>query len=103
MAARGLTSAARRAFLRRMIIGVPTEVKTREYRVGMIPAGVRTLRGHGHQVLVQSGAGVGSRITDDDYPSAGAEIVAGPDAGWERADMILKGKEPLPEEDEQLR
>ena len=81
-----------------MIVGVPTEVKTREYRVGMIPAGVRTLTGHGHKVLVQSGAGLGSGITDESFRAAGAELVAGPDEVWRRAEMIFKVKEPLPEE-----
>jgi alanine dehydrogenase len=81
-----------------MIIGVPTEVKTREYRVGMIPAGVRTLCAHGHQVLVQAGAGLGSGIADAAYREAGAEIVDGADEVWRRAGMIFKVKEPLPEE-----
>jgi alanine dehydrogenase len=53
-----------------MIVGVPTEVKTREYRVGMIPAGVRTLASRGHKVLVQAGAGVGSGIPDEAYAGA---------------------------------
>ena len=79
-----------------MIVGVPTEVKTREYRVGMIPAGVRTLTLHGHKVLVQQGAGVGSGIPDEAYKAAGAEIVASADEVWKRADMIFKVKEPLP-------
>ncbi len=58
-----------------MIVGVPTEVKTREYRVGMIPAGARTLTSHGHKVLVQQGAGLGSGIPDEAYKAVGAEIV----------------------------
>jgi alanine dehydrogenase len=86
-----------------MIVGVPTEVKTREYRVGMIPAGARTLTAHGHKVLVQSGAGIGSGISDEDYKHAGAEIVAGADEVWKRADMIFKVKEPLPEEYPRMR
>jgi alanine dehydrogenase len=81
-----------------MIIGVPTEVKTREYRVGMIPAGVRTLTAHGHQVLVQAGAGLGSGIPDEAYRTAGAEIVDSADEVWRKAAMIFKVKEPLPEE-----
>jgi alanine dehydrogenase len=81
-----------------MLVGVPTEVKTREYRVGMIPAGARTLTARGHKVLVQQGAGLGSGITDDAYRAAGAEIVASADEVWKRAEMIFKVKEPLPEE-----
>ena len=86
-----------------MIVGVPTEVKTREYRVGMIPAGVRMLVGHGHKVLVQSGAGVGSSLSDEAYVAAGAEIVGGADEVWKRSDMIFKVKEPLPEEYPRMR
>src|SRR3954466_11029044 len=81
-----------------MIVGVPTEVKTREYRVGMIPAGVRTLVARGHQVLVQAGAGLGSGIPDDAFRGAGAEIVDSADEVWRKAGMIFKVKEPLPEE-----
>jgi alanine dehydrogenase len=84
-----------------MIIGVPTEVKTREYRVGMVPAGVRTLSHRKHKVLVQAGAGLGSGITDDEYRAAGAEIVDGATAAddvWKKSEMIFKVKEPLPEE-----
>ena len=86
-----------------MIIGVPTEVKTREYRVGMVPAGVRTLLGHGHKVVIQGGAGIGSGITDDEYRGAGAELVATADEVWKRAEMIFKVKEPLPEEYPRMR
>jgi len=78
-----------------MLIGVPTEIKTREYRVGMIPAGVRILTSRGHTVLVQQGAGVGSGLTDDEYLRAGAQIVASAGEVWKRADMIVKVKEPL--------
>jgi alanine dehydrogenase len=86
-----------------MIVGVPTEVKTREYRVGMIPAGVRTLTAHGHKVLVQAGAGLGSGITDEGYHAAGADIVGTAEEVWTRAEMIFKVKEPLPEEYPRLR
>lgn len=81
-----------------MIIGVPTEIKTREYRVGMIPAGVRILTSRGHTVLVQKGAGEGSGISDEEFVKAGAQIVASRDEIWKRAEMIVKVKEPLPEE-----
>jgi alanine dehydrogenase len=86
-----------------MIVGVPTEVKTREYRVGMIPAGARTLASRGHKVLVQAGAGLGSGITDEMFKQAGAEIVGTADEVWKRADMIFKVKEPLPEEYPRMR
>ena len=86
-----------------MIVGVPTEVKTREYRVGMIPAGARTLTSHGHKVLVQQGAGLGSGIPDEAYKAAGAEIVPSADEVWKRAEMIFKVKEPLPEEYPRMR
>ena len=65
-----------------MIIGVPTEVKTREYRVGMVPAGVRTLSTHGHKVIVQAGAGLGSGISDDEFRTAGAELVSTAEEVW---------------------
>jgi alanine dehydrogenase len=86
-----------------MIIGVPTEVKTREYRIGMIPAGVRTLVSRGHKVLVQANAGVGSGIPDEEFVKAGAEIVGTADEVWKRAEMIFKVKEPLPEEYPRMR
>jgi alanine dehydrogenase len=78
-----------------MIIGVPTEIKVREYRVAMIPAGVRILTSRGHTILVQAGAGAGSGISDDEYRLAGAEIVASQTDVWKRAEMIVKVKEPL--------
>ena len=86
-----------------MIVGVPTEVKTREYRVGMIPAGARTLTAHGHKVLVQQGAGLGSGLTDEAYKTAGAEIVPTADEVWKRAEMIFKVKEPIAEEYPRMR
>jgi alanine dehydrogenase len=86
-----------------MIIGVPTEIKVREYRVGMIPAGVRILTSRGHTVLVQQGAGVGSGITDEEFRKAGAQIVTGADEVWKRAEMIVKVKEPLPDEYPRMR
>src|SRR5207249_2591898 len=70
---------------------------------GMIPAGAATLAKHGHMVLVQQGAGLGSGITDDAYKAVGAEIVANADEVWKRADMIFKVKEPLPEEYPRMR
>ncbi|HEY8502975.1 MAG TPA: alanine dehydrogenase [Gemmataceae bacterium] len=86
-----------------MIVGVPRELKTDEYRVGMIPVGAEELTRSGHTVLVQSGAGQGSGITDDDYAAAGAEIVPTAADVWDRADLIVKVKEPLPDEWPRLR
>ena len=80
-----------------MLIGVPKEIKTREYRVGMTPAGVRALVAHGHRVLVEGGAGDGSAIGDDAYVRAGATIVKTAAETW-AADMVVKVKEPLPAE-----
>jgi alanine dehydrogenase len=79
-------------------VGVPSEIKTDEYRVALTPAGVRELVGHGHSVVVQAGAGVGSGIEDEDYSSQGAEIVGDADAVFAAADMIVKVKEPQPVE-----
>ena len=81
-----------------MRIGVPTEIKTDEYRVALTPAGVRELVDNGHEVLVQAGAGVGSAIPDAEYVEQGAEIVADADAVFAGADMIVKVKEPQPSE-----
>lgn len=81
-----------------MIVGVPKEVKGDEYRVAMIPAGVEELTRSGHQVLIQAGAGLGSGITDEEYTRNGAELVTAAADIWKRADMIVKVKEPLPQE-----
>jgi len=81
-----------------MIIGVPTEIKAEENRVALTPAGVAAFCSHDHTVLVQSGAGMGSNITDAAYRAAGARIVTSAAAVWQRAGMILKVKEPQPSE-----
>src|SRR5581483_11961419 len=86
-----------------MIIGVPTEIKTREYRVGMVPGSVREAVRHGHKVLVQSGAGAGIGHTDEAYRAAGAEVVGGEEDIFSRAEMVVKVKEPQPAEIAQLR
>lgn len=86
-----------------MIVGVPTEVKNREYRVGMIPAGVRALVLRGHTVLVQKGAGEGSGITDEQYTAAGATLVDGYERVWGESEMIVKVKEPVAEEYDRIR
>ena len=81
-----------------MKVGVPTEIKTDEYRVALTPAGVRELVEHGHEVIVQSAAGEGSAISDDDYRSQGARIVPDAAAAFAEADMVVKVKEPQPGE-----
>ncbi|WP_339744758.1 alanine dehydrogenase [uncultured Rubinisphaera sp.] len=86
-----------------MIIGVPKEVKPDEYRVAMLPVGVQELTRRGHQVLIQSGAGVGSGLPDDEYATNGAEIVPSADEVFANADLIVKVKEPLAEEWPMLR
>jgi alanine dehydrogenase len=79
-------------------VGVPTEIKSDEYRVALTPAGVRELVAHGHSVVVEAGAGSGSGIEDEDYVSQGAEIVPDADAVFAAAEMIVKVKEPQPVE-----
>ena len=86
-----------------MIVGIPTEVKKHEYRVGIVPAGVRALVNNNHKVIIQKGAGVGSGITDEDYQVAGAQILDTAREVYDQAEMIMKVKEPLPEEYELLR
>src|SRR5438445_5765667 len=81
-----------------MIVGVPKEIKTDEYRVAMIPVGVEELTRAGHRVLIQAGAGQGSGIADDDYTRHGAEIAESAEDVWKRSDLIVKVKEPLPQE-----
>ena len=80
-----------------MKIGVPKEIKNNEYRVAMTPAGVMTLTGVGHQVVIEAGAGAGSSFTDEDYNRAGATIVNTAAEAWD-ADMVMKVKEPLASE-----
>jgi alanine dehydrogenase len=86
-----------------MKVGVPTEVKTDEYRVALTPAGARELADAGHEVLVQRGAGEGSAIADADYEAQGARILPDADAVFEQAELIVKVKEPQPEEVARLR
>jgi alanine dehydrogenase len=80
-----------------MEIGVPKESKDQEFRVGLSPSSVRVLRENGHNIFVETHAGTGAGFTDDDYKTAGAEIVSTPDAAWNR-DLIVKVKEPLTSE-----
>ncbi|REE70596.1 alanine dehydrogenase [Paenibacillus taihuensis] len=81
-----------------MIIGVPKEIKSSEYRVALTPAGAAMLKAAGHEVLVEAGAGVGSSFTDDAYVAEGAAIINDVSEVWSRSSMIMKVKEPLPEE-----
>lgn len=81
-----------------MHIGVPKEIKTHEYRVGLTPASVRELVGHGHQVMIETGAGLGIGASDEDYRRAGARVAEDAETVWNTAEMVVKVKEPLPAE-----
>ncbi|GHG53285.1 alanine dehydrogenase [Flavimobilis marinus] len=85
-----------------MRVGVPRELKNHEYRVALTPAGVHALVADGHEVLVETGAGTGSGITDDEYRAAGGQIVPAADDAW-AAELVCKVKEPVPEEYHRLR
>jgi alanine dehydrogenase len=86
-----------------MLVGVPREVKSHEYRVALTPAGVRELTGRGHEVLLECGAGVGAGLPDEEFVAAGARITADPDEVWGAAGLLLKVKEPVPHEYHRLR
>jgi alanine dehydrogenase len=86
-----------------VIVGIPKEVKDHEYRVAATPEGVRELTRAGHEVVVEAGAGVGSALPDEQFAAAGARILPNADAVFEAADMIVKVKEPQPEEFERFR
>src|SRR5580704_8972673 len=86
-----------------MRIGVPKEIKNHEYRVGLVPAGVRELVSAGHEVLIESNAGTGIGVDDAQYREAGASIAAKAPEVFERADMIVKVKEPQSVECQMLR
>ena len=86
-----------------MIVGIPKEIKTHEYRVGMIPVGVEELIRRGHQVIVEQDAGAGSGLSDDDYAQHDAKIVSTAAEVYATADMIVKVKEPLAAEFELIR
>jgi len=86
-----------------MLVGVPAEVKNHEYRVAITPSGVHELTRSGHQVVVETGAGLGSSITDEEYAAAGAAISAGHEQVWGTAELILKVKEPVPAEYDRMR
>jgi alanine dehydrogenase len=84
-------------------IGVPTEVKSHEYRVALTDVGAHELTERGHEVFVQKAAGLGSQIPDEDYVAAGAQIVESADDVWGVADLVIKVKEPIEEEYHRLR
>jgi alanine dehydrogenase len=86
-----------------MLVGVPKEIKDNEYRVGMVPSTVRELTEKGHQVVVETGAGVGAGLPDRAYQAAGAEVVSDSDAVYSRTELIVKVKEPLAAERKKLR
>ncbi|SVB79517.1 uncharacterized protein METZ01_LOCUS232371, partial [marine metagenome] len=86
-----------------MIIGVPREVKAAEHRIGLLPSAAYQLTQRGHRVLVETGAGAGSVYPDGDYAEAGAELVQTHEAVFSEAELIVKVKEPQPEETQLLR
>jgi alanine dehydrogenase len=86
-----------------VIVGVPSEVKDNEYRVALTPEGVRELTHSGHRVLLQNGAGAGSNIPQERFERAGAEVLPTATEVWRESDMVLKVKEPIPDEYEYLR
>ena len=85
-----------------MIVGVPREIKPGEQRVALTPAGARALAEAGHRVVVEHAAGAGSGIRDDEYTAVGATLTGGEDV-WAQAELVLKVKEPVPEEHDRLR
>jgi alanine dehydrogenase len=78
-----------------MKIGVPKEIKTNENRIALVPAGAETLAGAGHSVLIETGAGLGSGFTDEDFVAVGATIAPDADTVWRESEMIMKVKEPI--------
>jgi alanine dehydrogenase len=86
-----------------MLVGIPRELKNQEYRVAITPAGVQELTGRGHQVLLERDAGAGAGLPDEVFVAAGARISADPDEVWGAAGLVLKVKEPVPQEYHRLR
>ena len=86
-----------------MIIGVPKEIKNNEYRIGLTPAAAADYVGHGHTVLIEAGAGLGSSFSDEEYLAVGCKMVATPADVFAQADMVVKVKEPQPQEIDMLR
>src|SRR5215210_645661 len=95
--------AARERNVMATVVGIPKEIKDMEGRVSMQPDGVAELVHHGHEVIVQSGAGAGAGFTDEEYTEAGARVVDGPDEVFASSDLIVKVKEPVPEEYDSFR
>jgi alanine dehydrogenase len=93
----------RRFAVSTVVVGVPTEIKDNEKRVALTPDGVVELVHHGHEVIVQAGAGEGSRFSDEEYAAAGAKIVPTADGVFDAADLIVKVKEPVPPEYDRFR
>jgi alanine dehydrogenase len=81
-----------------VLVGVPTETKTDEYRVALTPSGVRELIDRGHEVVIQRGAGAGSAFDDDEFVAQGARVAPDADSVFAQADLIVKVKEPQPDE-----
>ena len=81
-----------------MKVGCVKEIKKQEYRVGMTPDNVKSYVNAGHTVYIEAGAGEGSGFEDSEYSAAGALLCADPGEVWEKSDMVIKVKEPLPEE-----
>ena len=94
---------ARRTSVRRVKVGIPREVKNHEYRVAITPAGVHEMITHGHEVFVETEAGVGSSIPDTEFAAAGATMLLSPDDVWATADLVLKVKEPIASEYSRMR
>ncbi len=86
-----------------MLIGVPKEIKTLEHRVGLVPSSVREFTSRGHEVIIETGAGASINFTDEIYEKVGAKIAASAAEVFEKADMIIKVKEPQPQECAMLR
>lgn len=86
-----------------MLIGVPKEIKAQEHRVGAVPASVREFVAHGHEVIIETGAGAAINFSDEDYKNAGAKIAKNAKDVFDKAEMIIKVKEPQPQEIEMLR
>jgi alanine dehydrogenase len=86
-----------------MLVGVPKEIKSQEYRVGLVPSSVRELVHHGHQVMIETGAGMGSGFHDSHYQRAGASIVGSAKEVFRQAELVIKVKEPQPKEIKMLR
>src|SRR3974390_1680958 len=86
-----------------MKVGIPSEVKNHEYRVACTPSGVHELVRHGHQVIVEKGAGIGSSLPDADFVKAGATMRETADVVWAEADLVRRVKEPIEEESHRLR